>query len=226
MTKHNKTKSKPKAKANAKKDFIKMYHKLQPSKELIFAHSDGGAETNTFANAVHVTRLDDCIQGTALNERMRSAIHMSYLHVRGGCVKNNTTKARGIRMLVIRERNHNKLNTTTFADLFQIVNGYTTTAPSQFDADGAMRVNKEQYITLFDKVFSIPIESEGSLVVNEKIRLNQLQYYTRNAGTNTATRGQIYFITCLFEPDNTKTATTSPIEFALRVFFKDYNKPV
>lgn len=208
------------------KSFAVAYNKMIPSKEHRYDLSDVNLFTSgTLADRTHYVYLDNIAQGSQLNQRMRNSIHASYLWINGTIQNNSTVKAKFIRVLIVREINQGDFVSASMTNLLRGV-GTATAAPSGFQGDGILTVNRDNYIKLFDKKYKVPIESEGTVIVKEKIRLNQKIFYPQNltAGT-TPIHGSTILLVMLFDGDNSTSATTVCWSAMARLFFKDYNKP-
>jgi len=229
----NITYKKPKSKKNAKKakvgkSFKLAYYKMLPTKEIRFKHALTTSATDTMAARMIATRIDNIVQGTQLDQRIGNKIYYGWLHVRG-CIQNNsTTRTKFLRMIVLKERNYGSLNLTTYADLYDVENGFTTDqAPTGIQTDAAVQINRDKYIPLYDKVIKIKIESEDNVFINRKIRIGKTVTYPQaSSSSNDTIHGRLYFITDLFDGDNATAGTTVITNFGCRGFFKDYKNAV
>ncbi len=220
---YNKRRNKRKYKVA--KSFRQAYNKMLPSKEIKFLFQDATMNTNSLANATHIQDLTTIVQGTQMNQRLGSNIHVSYVHFKGSIASNSTVKYKSLRLLLIREINHGKLNTTTFADLLTLSNGYGNIAPSQIQSDGADRVNREQYSVYFDKRYKVPLESEGVRYINERVRISKVVPYAFAEATSSDTiRGHFYLIALLYDNDTATSTTTCPFLLNVTTYFKDFHK--
>lgn len=221
------TKKKKQTKKNVPtKSFTQAFNKLLPSKEIKYEHLYLTKHTNGVLSAlIMATPLDVIVAGPQMNQRLGANIRTSWLHVNGTYQNNDTAKTRFLRMMVIREINAGGLNTTTFANYYMNSTGYTEAAPVGSQRDGRYYINRERFRIYYDHTYKIPIESQGALTINKKIRVPSITQYPLADPTSTLpTKGRLYFITNLFEGDNSPVATTVVESLSLRMFFKDYRK--
>lgn len=215
-------KKKPNKKNVVAKSFAQAYYKMLPNKEIRFNLEDLAMFTNgTIADRSTYYFLDAIAQGTQNNQRQQSAVHMSYIHIRGTLQNNSNVKTKFVRMMIVRERNNGDFVSATMANLLRGT-GTAILAPTGVQTDGKVTINRDSYIPIYDKIYKVPIESEGAVVVKENIRINKRILYPRNnAAAFSPIHGQLVFIALLFDGDNTTTASTVTMGLEARVFFKD-----
>lgn len=213
-------------KAQVGKSFRIAYNKMQPSKEIRFEVSDGGMNTSTsVASRTQAVLLDNITQGTQLNHRLQSNIHISYVQLRGTIQSNSTAKAKAMRVMIFREINNGGVNTSTYADLWKGPGSGTTYAPTGTASDIAWPLNRELVQPLYDKTYVIKPEYEGLTYFRKSVRVNKLVKYPVNDATdNTPYHGRLLLLYCLSDCDSTTSATTVILTSSARVFFKDYHK--
>lgn len=203
------------------KSFKLAYNKLTLKKEVRFTHTDLTSSTNTLADSMIITNITSVSHGTQMNERIGKGIYITGVNWRGS-VGNNDTKSKVIRLILLKEKNHGNLNTTTLADLLHNY-AYTETAPNQLQQTARLSINRDDYVVLFDKVRKVPVESEGGLFFNYWIKVGKRVTYDMAATTATCNNGFIYAISLLCELDNVTTTATAITGSLLRVFYKDSN---
>lgn len=205
------------------KTFRQAYWTMQPSKEVRTYIDAQMKTTGTIVDWTKYVILNSILQGTQLNQRMRSSIHISYVHV-DGVFSNTDDKAKYLRLMIFTEQNRGQLNTTTYADLL-ISSTFADYAPTGNRSDGRVRLNREQYICHWDKTYRLEPDVEKSLTVKKQIKINKVVTYPQaTPASSTPLNGYIYFVAMLFEGDNVATANTTDVSLMFRVFFKDHNK--
>lgn len=216
---------KRKAKYGVSKSFRTAFNKMLPSKELRKDFTDIALFTNgTVADRTHYVYLDNIAQGTQYNQRIRNTVHVSWLHLNGTVQNDSTTKVKHIRFVVIKERNQGHFS-SAMTDLLHST-GTSSSAPSGYQGDGQLNINRDQYIIIYDRRRVVPIESEGALTIKEKIKINRLVMYPQNnSASSTPVDGHLILIVMVYDADNVPTATTVKMAILGRVFYKDYNKP-
>lgn len=214
-----------KKKAQVAKSFQVAFHKMQPSKEKRFPIVDTTMVTNgTIGQRSESLYLDNIAQGSQMNQRLGSNIHVSYVHLRGTIQNDSTVKAKKMRFLILREVNLGGLNLSTLAGLIRY-EGTSSGPPVGKQSDVAWPVNREVAYTLFDKVVNIPIEADGIAYFNYKLRINRLVRYTSTDSTDvTPYHGHLIFVAFLVDCDNSASSGNVVFNCAARVFFKDYHK--
>lgn len=215
-----------KKKAQVAKSFRVAFHKMQPSKEIRYDVQDLAMDTSTsVASRLEAKYLDSIVQGTQLNHRLGSNVHISYVHIRGTVQSNSTAKAKALRVLLLREVNLGSIDITTFADLFKGPGSSATYAPIGTQRDLQWPVNNEKAYTLYDRTHVIKPEYEGITHFNKKVRVNKIVRYPANdAAAYNPYHGHLILIMLLADCDNTTSATTVVLSTGVRVFFKDYHK--
>lgn len=211
-------------KAQPSKSFQLAFHKLAPSKEIRFNLSEAMDTGSVIANRTVASYLDNIAQGSQLNQRLGSNIHVSWLHVRGTIQSDSTVKAKALRIMVLREVNLGGIDTSTYAGLWKGL-GTSVYAPTGTQTDINWPVNREKAYVLYDKTHIIKPEYEGITYVNKKVRLNKLVKYSPADPTDVSPyHGHLLFLACLADCDNSTSATKVMFNCSLRVFFKDYHK--
>ena len=220
VMKRKKSRKNTKKKAVAP-SFKQAWHMMQPSKEIRFDSNDTGMNTQTsIGSRTHHQVLDNIAKGTALNQRLGSTVHASYVHFKFTVANNSTVKSKAFRVLVVREVNKGGLDTSTMDDLFSKTGtGFHT--PNGTQADIKWPVNRNKLYVHYDKTFKIQPESENFLKKYLKIRLNSNYRYAPNSTDSTPYHGYTYLIVLLSDLDNTTTTTTCVFDSSIRVFFKD-----
>lgn len=221
---------KPKRKVNRKvlkvdRSFKQAFHKLQPTKEIRFDVTDLVMDTATsVATRTKHAILDNIAQGTQLNQRLGSNIHMSYVHLKGTIQSNSTAKAKAMRIMIFKEVNNQGVNTTTYANLWKGT-GTITYAPLGLQSDTQWPLNRELVHPIYDRTFQVRPEYNGITRINIKKRINRIvKYQPNNSGATSPYHGRIFLLCCLADCDNSTSATTVILTLGVRVFFKDYFK--
>lgn len=212
-------------KAQPSKSFQLAFHKLAPSKEIRFNLAENMDTATNVATRTAASYLDQIAQGSQLNQRLGSNVHISWLHLKGTFQSNSTTKTKAVRMMVLREVNFAGIDTTTYANLWRGIGHTSTYAPTGTSTDINWPVNKSLAYVLYDKVHFIRPEYDGITYFNKKVKINKVVRYTPNDSADSDPyHGRLLFLVCVADCDDTPSTTVVRLNCALRVFFKDYHK--
>lgn len=220
---------KKKVNYKATKSFKMAYNKLLPSKERRYNWTDTSLTTATLAAANTVKVINDYAKGTQSDERIRSAVHSSYVQLRGSIVSDSTTRYKMMRLMCVQDRNGvgTVLNTTTFADLFQD-ESYADAAMDTTQKMARYNINRNKYKVFFSKVLQLPPEIYGNYRIYENFKVNAVDWFLPSDDAATIpTSGRRYLIAILFHADNSVgDAINVTFSCQARVFFKDYNRNI
>lgn len=207
------------------KSFRQAFNKLAPSKEIRYEISPDLDTLTSVATRTSGVYLDTIVQGTQLNQRLQSNIHISYVHIHGTLQSNSTVKAKALRMMVFREVNNGGVNPATYANLWKGPGSSTTYAPTGTSSDIRWPLNRQLVQPIYDKTHVIKPEHDGITKLFYKIRLNKIVRYEVNDGTDgTPYHGRLLCVFALADCDDTPVGTTAKLSCGFRVFFKDYHK--
>lgn len=224
VTYKKKKKAKDKKKPVVSKSFKQAYHQLTPSKEIRYEFNEAMDTATSVASRVAWTVLDNVTQGTQLNQRLQSNIHLSYVHLSATLQANTNIKSKMVRIMLLREVNNGDINTTTFASLWKGTGSVSVYAPTGTSSDMRWPVNREIAQPIFDKTRMLHTEHDGILKLNYKIRVNKIVRYPVNTTSSAPYHGRLILLLCLADCDNTTTSSTVDLSAGVRVFFKDFYK--
>lgn len=206
----------------ATKSFKNAYNLLLPKKELR-TELQKSLDTSAVPNNVVGASAVGIIQGTQLNQRLQSGIHVSYLHWRGTAQSNSTVKTKYLRFIVLKQANSNG----TLLDVINYSNMLTgptfgTAALSGIQKDIQYQIDREAYRVFLDKVISIRPEHDGNIYFNWKVKINTDIHYPRAAPLSTTPEnGNLFCICLLADGDSLPSGTIIDLDSEIRTFFKD-----
>jgi len=216
---------KKKEKNKVASSFMQAFFKMAPSKEIRFIVNDLAMLTNgALVQHTNFKILDQIVQGTQINHRIGSNIHISYVHLNASVISKSSTKAKAMRFLVFREVNNGGVNELTFAFLFKTT-GATTVSPTGLQGDITLPLNRELVQPIFDRRINVKPQEMGVQLINYKIKINKIVRYTPTDGADASPyHGRLIFLVLLADMDNLTTGTIVVYNSLLKVYFKDYRK--
>lgn len=215
-----KAKKNKKTKDVVTRSFKTAYNKQLPTKEIRFDDVNLTMSTSGVFLASEV--LSNISNNTQSNQRIGDKIYVAYLHIKG-TIANNDTKYKTARVMVVKERTYESLGTGTPVPCTNIYKqaGTATHTPSGTQMDMRYPLNKELCSRIYDKVYKVPPETQGCVILDLKIPVRRYINYRRNQTGGTTTDGRLLFLLNLADIDNSPTVTTVIYTAMMRVFFKD-----
>lgn len=200
-------------------------HKAMPTREARFPLDNVSAtfHTNTVANAFKYAVLTALEQGDQDNQRTGDKCYFSGAKFRFSCTNPNSAP-RAVRVIFCRNinRNGDLLDVSTWSDLYT-KNDETDRSADNKSGDLTHPLNTGVLQIFYDKTFHVRPDSTGlPLDVSGYVKINQKVTWD-NLGTSysTVSSGIIFAIFHLIEPTDTLSATVSPFNAMVRVFYKD-----
>lgn len=224
-------KAKDKKKPVVDKTFKKAFYMMLPSKSQkqdISNFTKSLDPAYVIGNSTITKQLDITAQGGQANERQGNSIHMSYLKIYGTVSNLSSAQSKGMRLLVIKERNKGQLAPATLGDLFIAPTGSGAQAPSGVASDASRRINPNFYYVLYDKSFILPTNGEKALhPLKISVKINKIiKYPINNSASTVPNDGFLWFICLFHELDVGLPASSINIEGSMQLvtYFKDYRK--
>lgn len=214
-------KKKPAQKKALNKAIKKVVNKAKPKREKRFFFNKF-LNTSTVTDSFVYNTVSNIEQGDALNQRDGKKAYMSGLRLSLATQSDSTAKTKYMRVMVVQNRQAQgaTLNLTTFGNLLRNET-FVDLAPTQTSADATYPLNTSVLRVMFDRVYRILPEYQGSSFINRYIPIKKTLNYDGVGGGNVPTNGEIYVIIHLCEGDDITTTTTVKTRGMIRAFYKD-----
>lgn len=162
-------------------------------------------ETATSAR-YHSFKITDISHGDLLDQRNTDKVYSKGLFFRA-TLRNEHTTPRMLRIMAITLRGSTaSADTATWADIL-ISSAFTKTAPSGYTNDILYRVNRDEYLVLFDRVFTIGVANDGGTtkMINFWAPTRKLVSFLYNSDENR--KNPIYILMLLTECEGQLTSS-------------------
>lgn len=199
----------------------KVVFKAKPKREERF-YLDKDFSTSVLANSFQNHTISNVAQGDQFNQRSGKRIYVSGVRATLAIQNNSTVKAKFLRLMLLRGKDARgtTLDLTTWTNLYRDENFVDTTARAD-GVDVTYPLNTGLVQVLFDHVYKIPIESEGTMYINRFIPIKRYLTYDSLGTGNIPTTGQYHLIAHICDGDDVTTATVVKARGMYRLHFKD-----
>lgn len=214
-------KKKPAQKKALNKAIKKVVNRGKPKREKRFFFNED-MHTSTTANSFAKNTISNIEQGDAFNKRDGKKVYMSGIRLSLALQNNSTVKTKYMRVMVVQNKQAQGtiLDTTAYSNLLRNET-FVDLAPTQTSADATYPLNTSVVRVMYDRVYRLLPEYQGSSFINRYIPIKKTLNYDGTGGGNVPTNGEIYVILHLCEGDDTTTITVVKARGMIRTFYKD-----